>query len=168
MNKSKVNILVADDDEDGIQMLTEVLSEIIPVFVLNKAKNGIEFLSTLKTIDKPDLVFLDLNMPLKNGIACLGDISNSILLPDTPVIVYSTSRNSEEIDIAYKFGARFYLVKPCSYTTLLRLLKIVFNKLGEPLRQQLQKANFLVSEKLLSNVDTFKLASVGLRSRGNK
>jgi CheY-like chemotaxis protein len=151
MNKSKINILIADDDSDNVQMLVEVLTEIIPGFEFFRVKNGLECIYNLKSADKPDIIFLDLNIPLKSGIECLRDIKNQGLLPDTPVIVYSTSHNIKDIDAAYKYGARGYLVKPDSYGKLKQLIKIILKKLGEPLKRELEKANFVIWEKQLQS-----------------
>ncbi len=79
MSNFKLNILIAEDDKDDAEMLIEALRSVLPSGNCIVTKNGIECLRYLKTHDAPDLVFLDLNMPLKNGISTHGDIYNEDL-----------------------------------------------------------------------------------------
>lgn len=144
MNSSKIKILIANSDHDDAELWVTCLKEIIPNFDIIRATDGVQCLRYLKTISSPDLVFLDLNLPLKNGIECLRDIRNEELLKDTPIIVYASSKNIRDIDAAYKFGARFYLVKPDTFGKFIKLLKSVFTLLGESVRKQLDKTNFVI------------------------
>ena len=66
----------------------------------------------LKTLNKPVLTFLDLNMPGYNGLDCLKSIKANEGLSDMPVIVYSTCHYIKDIDACYKHNAHFYIVKP--------------------------------------------------------
>jgi CheY-like chemotaxis protein len=147
---SKISILIADDDTDDISLLVEGLGEVISNFEVITAGDGIECLRLLKNGCKPDVVFIDLNMPLKNGLECLRDITVDKLITNTPVIVYSTSQHSKDINMASAFGATFYMVKPTSFSTLKQLLKEVFIMLGKSKQEQQEKSNFVVKEQKLS------------------
>src|SRR4051794_9804632 len=118
MKNSSINILIADDDKDDVLMLTEALQDILPSSRSISKPDGLAALEYIKNSAYLDLVFLDLNMPLKNGIDCLKDISSHDLLPNTPIVIYSTSKNDEHINIAYEYGAAFYIVKPESFIEL--------------------------------------------------
>ncbi len=168
MNKSKINMLIAGSDADETQLLVKILLEIIPEFKYITAKNGIECIDALKNKDKPDLVFLDLNLPLKNGIECLRDIGNHDLLPNTPIIVHSPSHNLKDVDAAYAYGARAFLVKPGSFSKLCQLLKIVFKKLGEPLKQQFDRAHFVIWERSVNLSSGIVEETSSLRIRRNR
>lgn len=146
MNTSSINILIADDDKDDALLLTEALHDILPSSNCIHTTDGIAALRFLKTNPQTDLVFLDLNMPLKNGINCLKDISSLNLLPNTPVVIYSTSDNTQDIDQSYKFGAKFYIVKPASFNELKRIIKRAITILGKPVSEMVDKSGFVLQE----------------------
>src|SRR4051794_15093549 len=100
MNTTSVNVLIADDVGDDALLLIEALQDNLPSCNCMHTKDGNSALRCIKNDAAPDIVFLDLNMPLKNGIHCLKDIHHLNLLPDTPVIIYSTSQNIKDIKVA--------------------------------------------------------------------
>ena len=140
------DILIADDDSDDASFLAEAIQHILPSAKCVHVRDGIAALRHIKTNAKPDLVFLDLNMPLKNGIDCLKDISNLELLPDTPIVIYSTSQNIKDIDQAYKYNASFYIIKPSSFTELCKVISTAIVFLGKPRGERVEKANFVLKE----------------------
>jgi DNA-binding NtrC family response regulator len=146
MNRSTINILIADDDRDDALLLTEAVHDILPSANCIHVLDGIAALRHIKTNVEPDLVFLDLNMPLKNGLNCLKDISNLDLLPDTPIVIYSTSRNIRDIDESYKYGASFYIIKPASFRELCKIIKLAITLLGKPKSERVEKSNFVLKE----------------------
>jgi CheY-like chemotaxis protein len=73
-------IVLADDDEDDRQFFEEALSDVHPNAVLTTAKDGEELIFILKNYHTPELIFLDLNMPRKNGIECLREIRSNTSL----------------------------------------------------------------------------------------
>ncbi|HEX8358193.1 MAG TPA: response regulator, partial [Segetibacter sp.] len=120
--------------------------DILPSCNLHFEGDGIAALEFIKTKLPPDLVFFDLNLPLKNGIDCLKEIHHHQLLPDTPIVVYSTSKNDDEIEQCYKYGAMFYIVKPTSNKVLSRLVKLAISILGKPKSERVDKENFVLVE----------------------
>ena len=146
MNNSSINVLIADDDKDDVALISEAIQEILPSCNCIHTPDGIAALRYIRTGDKPDLVFLDLNMPLKNGLNCLKDISNLDLLPNTPIIIYSTSKNMKDIDEAYRYGASFYIIKPASFRDLCKVIKLAITKLGKPKSERVNKADFVLKE----------------------
>ena len=108
-----LNILLADDDKDDRFLFNLALRKIPIATHLTTVNNGqllMEFLS--KNSEKlPDVLFLDLNMPLKNGHECLLEIKQNPNLKQLPVIIYSTSLNEAVADVLYKNGAHYFLQK---------------------------------------------------------
>jgi len=145
--KTQLNILIADDDQDDASMLQESLTEVLSTCSVTNASDGIECLRLIKNGFQPDVVFMDLNMPLKNGLECLRDIQNKHVEVSTPIIVYSTSQNLKDINAASLLGASFYMVKPTSYNALTQLLRQIFHLLQQPEGQPLSKNNFLISQQ---------------------
>ncbi len=123
---SFANVLIANDDEEDALMLTVALKSILPYCKTIITTDGIAALRYLKTNVPPDLVFLDLNMPLRRGLECLHALKSQPALSEIPVIVYSTSQNIKDIDACYKAGAKYYLLKPESFRSLQNLIKILY------------------------------------------
>jgi CheY-like chemotaxis protein len=72
----------------------------------------------------PDVIFLDLNMPRKNGFECLDEIKHSSKLKNIPIVIFSTSDQPEAVNRVYEQGAHHFLKKPSSFP----LLKIAIQK----------------------------------------
>lgn len=115
-------ILLADDDEDDIILFREAVDELDHDLTLAVAEDGQELMSKLSEDPKPDIIFLDLNMPRKNGLECLAEIRSNPLLDKTAVVIYSTSSRKKDIDDTRNLGANIYFIKPSSYETLVSKL----------------------------------------------
>ena len=79
---------------------------------------------------QPDALFLDLNMPRKNGSECLTEIKSNKKIKDFPIIIYSTSLNDEIADILYRNGAHYYMRK-CDLSELEKQLQHILAMLVE-------------------------------------
>lgn len=123
MNNRNLKIVLADDDEDDRLLFTEALEELPLSAEVITFDNGVELMAFL--IDEfkelPDIIFLDLNMPLMNGEECLRDIRNEDRLKDIPIIIYSTSLDMEKASMLQERGANYYIQKP-SYFNQLKLV----------------------------------------------
>ncbi|WP_318312616.1 response regulator [Flagellimonas crocea] len=114
-----MNIFLADDDEDDRLFFAEALKEIPLTIEISEFENGVGLMGNLYSDEKlPDVIFLDLYMPMMNGFECLSDIRNEDKFKNIPVIIYSTSFHKEEVERLYKMGASGYLKKPSSYNQL--------------------------------------------------
>ena len=121
------NIFLADDDEDDRLFFEEALKEVCDDAVLTVAENGDELMEILyrPPVPMPDVIFLDLNMPKKNGFECLAEIKKNGSLKNLPIIIFTTSLQEESIKKVYSQGANYYVRKPTDY----RQLKLVVEKL---------------------------------------
>jgi CheY-like chemotaxis protein len=150
MNTSPyINILIADDDQDDAAFLAEGISKIISSFKVFNASNGLECLNFLEEHEAPELIFLDINMPLRNGIECLMDIRKNKELRNSHVIMYSTSSSESDINTCYELGAKFYIIKPVTFSGMVNMLKQLFVGLGKPVREIACKEKFLLTEQKL-------------------
>jgi len=119
-----LQILLADDDDDDAFLFREALDQIDLNTHLVIAENGMRLMQTLWQGDyKPDLIFLDMNMPVKNGLECLTEIRNLEGFEDVRVIILSTSVAKYMLDSAYEGGAHLYIQKPTSFSGLIEILK---------------------------------------------
>jgi len=120
----KLNIILAEDDFDDRLLFEEAIEE-LPVSVqLNTFNNGDELMEWLnrKITKLPDVLFLDLNMPRKNGFATLGEIKRNTKFQDLPVIIFSTATNKEMINQVFKDAAHYYIRKPVHFWELKELI----------------------------------------------
>lgn len=129
-------ILLADDDMDDTEMFCEALEEINKNIVCHCADNGSEALRILDELqEKPELIFLDLNMPVMNGWDCLKFLKKDKRYEDIPVIMISTSSHRKDMDIASDLGAVCYFVKPNNFNELKHVLHTITSNLGAGLRE---------------------------------
>lgn len=119
-------ILIVDDDEDDRLLFEEAISNIEPLIQVDIARSGMELVNLMKKGSPPEIVFLDLNMPGKTGKECLAEIRRHESWKKIPVFIYSTSANRSDILDTYKAGANLYLLKPTSFSELIRMLKKAF------------------------------------------
>lgn len=115
-------IVLADDDPDDqnfLKMAVYKYSSNIRVECLN---NGMELMEYLKNNPEPNIIILDLNMPQKNGKEILNEIKTDILYKHIPVLVYSTSTSTEEINQVYTLGANSFLTKPRDFQDIVNAL----------------------------------------------
>lgn len=140
MTTSIKSILLADDDSDDVYFFQYILNEICPDCKLTVASNGEQLVNTIKNSDSmPDLVFIDINMPIMNGLEAIEKIKE-LPLPPIPLIVYSTSTNERDIVTAFEKGANSYIVKPSDMDTLALLVSKIladWENLNKP--QQIEK-----------------------------
>jgi CheY-like chemotaxis protein len=114
-------ILIADDDIDDIQLTKDCFVEKrLPIHV-NDVGDGqilIDHLKTMTSIsnsrDLPQLIILDLNMPRKSGLEALQELKQDDALRKIPVVIFSTSQATEDVERAYELGASCFVTKPNS------------------------------------------------------
>jgi CheY-like chemotaxis protein len=124
---STLKILIVDDDEDDRLLFEEAISNIDPLIHVVQAENGMELLDLMKKETAPEIIFLDLNMPGKSGKECLAEIRMHKAWKKIPVIIYSTSANRYDILDTYKGGANLYLIKPTSFSGLIKMIRKTFS-----------------------------------------
>lgn len=126
MNRSPL-LFVVDDDLDDLMLFRDAIKEIDPLIEIDTADNGVEALKKLNAglVREPDYIFIDLNMPLMNGIQCLQEIKKTASLAHIPVIIYSTSSYERDILQTINNGAFHYIVKPFSFHELCEKLRNV-------------------------------------------
>lgn len=128
VTKGKLHILLADDDEDDRDIFTKVMAETSAEVVVSTAKNGKEALNMLNGMETlPDLIFLDLNMPVMGGLACLKEIRANHRYKDILVFIYSTSYNEVHVQESFTDGANLYIPKPDSYLALRKMATFILS-----------------------------------------
>jgi len=126
-------LMLVDDDEDDREICLSVLQSILPEASYTIAKNGEDALQKLNHANvDPDLIFLDLNMPLMNGKQFLMEIKRHSKLSSIPIVVLSTSSDQATIKEAINLGARDFITKPDKYSAWEDALKKLLNNFALP------------------------------------
>ena len=123
----KNQVVLADDDKDHGTLFARILKQVDPTKKLTVVTDGAQLLRLLSEV-KPEILFLDLNMPCKNGIECLQEIRESESLNDLKVVVYSSSSRMTDIKKSYIHKADLYMVKPFHTEHLINALNTVLSK----------------------------------------
>lgn len=127
-NKENMRILLTDDDADDREFFADAVADIHLNFPVEFCENGLELLNRLynKELSIPDIIFLDLNMPVMSGFESLQQIRDDAKFKDIPIIaIYSTSATEDGIKNTFGLGASAYIVKPTDFNDLKKLLKKV-------------------------------------------
>jgi CheY-like chemotaxis protein len=142
------SIFLADDDADDRSFFADALKAVDKDAVLTTTTDGMELMSSLGEIvtepPPPHLIFLDLNMPRKNGYECLKEIRGTTKLKDIPVVVFTTSESKNAIDVAYDLGANCYVCKPNSHERMMRTIETVLELDLWGQDRQLSKQKFVI------------------------
>ena len=125
---TSLNILLADDDADDRLFFDKALKKIEVLTRLVSVMDGEKLMSYLSEnyLNLPDVLFLDLNMPCKNGYECMSEIKQNEKLKQLPVIIYSTHLHEKDARLLYQQGAHYYIRK----TDMIELSKILYRILN--------------------------------------
>jgi len=145
MGNNFLNVILADDDEDDRMLFSEALDEIALQTKLLIFKHGQELLDYLfqPQVELPNVIFLDLNMPIKNGMQCLEEIRNNPKLKDLNIAIYSTSSSDKDIKDTFLSGANMYINKPNSFEKLKETIESVLQLNWKTHTSHLNKNTFL-------------------------
>lgn len=129
LNKQEVkekDIILAEDDRDEVLVFELALKEVpIPVD-MRHAEDG-EVLFKLLKNRIPDMLFLDVHMPCKNGISCIMEIRKNREYDNLPVIMYSADTSEQTIEQTFRNGANMYLTKTNTIRELVKKLLAIFS-----------------------------------------
>ena len=146
MQEDFILITLADDDEDDRLFFTDAFDELKINTVVNTVKNGrelINFLDHPETV-LPNIIFLDLNMPILNGIDCLKELKQNDKFKDIAIAIYSTSSSEEDIENTFVLGANIYIKKPSNFNDLKKILSDVVTINWQYHTNGLNKEKFLL------------------------
>ena len=139
------HIILADDDDDDLLLFKEAITKVRSSIEVSLADDGQKLLHYINNLQVPDIIFLDLNMPRKNGLECLQEIRKDRKFDDVPVIIYSTSKSNRDIEACYYSGASYYLVKPYSFEEMLEMLTYLFSQLATSFSERPVRENFVLT-----------------------
>jgi len=146
MTADYINICLADDDEDDRLFFTDAFDELKINTKVKTFNDGVELMDYLNSEDSilPNVLFLDLNMPKKNGVECLLEIKQNEKFSDIAIAIYSTSSSEEHIEETFVNGANIYIKKPNDFENLKKILSEVVSMNWQFHTSGLNKENFLM------------------------
>lgn len=128
-----IEILLVEDDPGDVELIKESISNSKIKLKLNVANNGEEAISYLKNegdykdSSEPDLIILDLNLPLRSGMEVLEEVKADDNLKHIPVIVMTTSDQDTDIIKSYRLGANSYVTKPLGIDQFAKIVSSIEN-----------------------------------------
>jgi CheY-like chemotaxis protein len=150
MNAKPFNILLADDDTDDCLFFKEALAELTSDTNLTMVHDGEQLMQmiTPDQVTLPHIIFLDINMPRKNGLECLKEIKLNPTLKAIPIIIFSTSFEQNVVRHLYDQGAQYFIRKPVELYEFKQIVKQTVHKLLVPKsRSQLSFENFVLTQQ---------------------
>ena len=142
MNSKPLQILLADDDLDDCLLFKEAVDELALTVQFETVHDGEQLMQQLSNNANqlPDVLFLDLNMPRKNGFECLAEIKGNKKLSQLPVIIFSTSLEQEVVNQLYKNGAQYFIRKPAEFSQFKKIIQqtitiIAKGNISQPTRE---------------------------------
>ena len=143
-----ISIILAEDDEDDRLFFKDALLGLTIPTHLTTVNDGEQLMRHLSGSENglAHVLFLDINMPLKNGVDCLVEIKNDKRFNTLPIIIFSTSFDKDVVNKLHELGANYYMRKPGGF---LRLQEIIERSLNLMLTTGLEQPT---KEKFVLNV----------------
>jgi CheY-like chemotaxis protein len=128
-----MQILYVEDDRDDYSFFVELLGQVHPGAQCTNATNGLEALQMLDTgAVTPELIVLDLNMPVLDGKDCLKSLKADARFNNIPVYVYTTGANPLDATYCKQLGAVDYLLKPNTVREANEIVRRIVNSPAAP------------------------------------
>ncbi len=149
-----VRTLIVDDEAPARLLLRSMLAAWPRIDIVGEAEDGVAAASLMRA-ERPDLIFLDVQMPLRNGFEVVAEVERDRL----PLIVFVTAYDQYALK-AFEVSAWDYLLKPFDEERLSKTVRRALERLDEPararaeaLRTLLQEAQQPASEQVVVKVD---------------
>lgn len=126
MKLKDVHILLVEDNEGDVVLTLDAFEESKIKTQISVVKNGQDALDFLfqrgsyEKAEKPDLILLDINIPIINGQEVLQEIKSDERIKKIPVLMLTTSSNEKDISTAYQNHANSYIIKPIEFEDFLK------------------------------------------------
>lgn len=142
-----LNVYLADDDDADCLLFNEALAELPVNTNLTIVHDGEQLLDLLTQEGSvlPDILFLDLNMPRKNGFATLGQIKRDNTLLDLPVFIFSTANDQAKVKMVFRDAAHYYIRKPAKFSELKNVIFKALTLIADGNIKLPKEENFLLN-----------------------
>ncbi len=143
--KRPLDVLLVEDDADDILLMKECFKKSRFPLCFHITRNGVDAMAFLRKeevyrqVPRPDLILLDLKMPVKDGRSTLAEIKQDSQLHTIPVLILTTSRDDQDRIDTYYYKANFYLVKPSEMDEMEGMVNYIDEFWFKDIVQQSQK-----------------------------
>lgn len=120
--ENEKHVLIAEDDDDDYLIFSLAIAETKVAVGLTRARDGENLMKVLSE-QIPDILFLDMQMPCKNGRECLKEIRGNRRYDDLPIIIFSSFTDPNTIEYCFREGSNLYTIKPNSISELTEILR---------------------------------------------
>jgi CheY-like chemotaxis protein len=121
-------VFLVDDDADDIEIVQDALQKNNYAGEIATASNGQALMDHLyRTNGRPEVIVLDLNMPLKNGFEVLSELRNDPSLKSIPVIILTASSSKEDEIRCFELGCNMFWTKPSTLAEYNALVALIIN-----------------------------------------
>jgi CheY-like chemotaxis protein len=126
-NEVTRNAVIAEDNDEDFNFFSGAIDKISVKVVLTRAEDGEILIKLLEDIEiNPDVLFLDLLLPMKDGRECLKLIRRNKKFDFMPIIIYSNPKEYESIEFCYRESANLFIFKPGTTDELVVMLERIF------------------------------------------
>lgn len=119
------DVVIAEDDHDDYEILNDVIQNLPLKVIVTRAENG-DFLMKLIHEKTPDIIFLDIVMPCRDGKACIQEIRSDRKFDNVPIIVYTSLKDLDTIEFCFRSGSNLYVHKPNTYSEIVDVVRKIF------------------------------------------
>jgi CheY-like chemotaxis protein len=126
-----IEVIFTDDDEDDLEFFRQALEKLETPTNLNTFRDCdkmMKFLERKKDTPSPDIIFLDINIPKKDGLTCLMELRSKPRFQKVPIIMFTTSLRPLDVQQSYIKGANLYIKKPSGFNELVTTMQKLFSK----------------------------------------
>ncbi|MFN8437836.1 MAG: response regulator [Cytophagales bacterium] len=141
-----IKVILADDDEDDRLFFEDAFNELKMNTKVQMYHDGVQLMDYINSeVSRlPHILFLDLNMPRKNGIECLKEIRSNSDFKNITIAIYSTSSSEADIENTFALGANIYIKKPDNFNELKKVLTEVLTTSWQFETSGLNKEHFFL------------------------
>jgi CheY-like chemotaxis protein len=128
MSEMNLSIFYTDDDVEDQLMFIDAMHEVAKDVKVSTQANGDDLIRLLNSPPpQPSVIFLDLNMPVKNGFEVLKELRQLKQFNKVPVVIFTTSDHEAAIETTRRLGANLYVTKPLTYNLLKGVIRHVLS-----------------------------------------
>jgi CheY-like chemotaxis protein len=138
--KTNHSIIITDDDKDDQEFLITAIKQVDPGCEIRTSNDGLQLLDILlkrnefRNSDQPlpDLIILDLNMPIMDGYEVLKQVKSTDELKNIPIFILTTSTNEYDHTKSIAYGAKNFYSKPMIASGLVLIVRSIFKSISLP------------------------------------
>ena len=124
--EEELHVLMAEGDKDDFDILADAIEKVPVKVILTRAENG-DVLMKLIHDKIPDLLFLDIILPYRDGRDCIREIRSDKKFDNLPIIVYTSIKDLDTIEFCYRWGTNLFVHKPQTYSEIADIIRKIFS-----------------------------------------